>query len=748
MLTLPAMNSVTGILGVALPTPLHHCFDYLPPPDCAISAIEPGMRLRVPFGRGTRVGVVVDKKAHSEVAAHRLRHALAVLDTSPLVDETMLTLLRWAADYYHHPLGEVIFGSLPTLLRTGRPAHTATRRRYRLTPQGLSADPAELSRAPRQAALLALLQRHVRGLESAALASVGGDWRRALRALGKRGWIMEEEVAAGAPEDRHDASAAKRRPHPLHRDQAEATRQICDSLGRFQACLLEGITGSGKTEVYLHIIETVVARGLQALVLVPEIGLTPQLVERFRTRLGLPLAVFHSGLSDRQRLDAWLAARAGKAPVVIGTRSAVFTPLHRPGVIIIDEEHDASFKQQEGFRYHARDIAVMRARQAAVPVVLGSATPSLESLHNARGGRYRHLRLHTRAGGASPPRMTLIDVRGSRLEHGLSPPLLEAVAEHLQARRQVLLFLNRRGYAPTLYCQQCGWIARCRRCDAHLVLHRGEDLLRCHHCDGRQAPPACCPGCGNEQTLHPLGQGTQRVEAALAERFPGTDIVRIDRDSTRRKGSLEALLGRLRDGAGQILLGTQMIAKGHHLPNITLVGILDADQGLFGADFRATERMAQLVLQVAGRAGRARHPGEVLIQSRCPEHPLFYHLLRQDYPAICDLLLEERRQGGLPPFGALALLRAEAVDTDAPRLFLEAAATRAADLGTGEVTLLGPAPAPMERRAGRHRAQLLLQSRRRPPLHRLLAALVPRLDKIPGARRVRWSLDVDPQEMF
>ncbi len=368
-------------------------------------------------------------------------------------------------------------------------------------------------------------------------------------------------------------------------------------------------------------------------------------------------------------------------------------------------------------------------------------------MHNAATGRYGHLRLERRAGGATPPRIRLIDIRHQHLDHGLSPPLLGAVGEHLRQDHQVLLFLNRRGYAPTLYCQHCGWIARCQRCDAHLVLHQSRALLRCHHCDSRRTLERQCPECGGLD-LHPLGQGTERVEEALARHFPDTEIIRVDRDSTRRKGSLQALLERLQDGGRRILLGTQMIAKGHHLPGITLVGVLDADQGLFGADFRATERMAQLVLQVAGRAGRAQLAGEVLIQSRYPEHPLFAHLLRQDYPGISQMLLDERRLSQLPPFSALALLRAEAVAQEAPLAFLAAVAQLATPLLPKQVQLLGPVPAPMERRAGRYRAQLLLQSRYRGPLHQLLTALVPQLGQLPQARKVRWSLDVDPQEMF
>ncbi len=733
-----------GVVSVAVPAPLFQSYDYLPPADRPLEAIRPGMRLRVPFGRQSRIALVLDTAATSTLPRRRLRRATALLDEAPVLPADILALLRWAADYYHHPLGEVIATALPTLLRRGRPAASPSMsRRYRLTAAGQAVDPDGLIRAPRQAALLRRLRQHPEGLAPAALADIAGG--KVLRTLVDKGWL---EILTGddaRPEGKAPSQAVYRPPH-LHPPQAAAVTAIAADLERFQAFLLEGVTGSGKTEVYLRLIEQVVAAGRQALVLVPEIGLTPQLVARFRRHLHSPLAVLHSGLGDRERLEAWLAARDGRAAVVIGTRSAVFTPLARPGLIIIDEEHDPSFKQQDGFRYHARDIAVMRARRSGIPVVLGSATPALESLDNAARGRYRHLRLTSRAGGAAPPRLRLIDSRTQVMDEGLSRPLLSAVAEHLSRDRQVLLFLNRRGYAPTLYCPGCGWIACCPRCDAHLVLHRGQNELRCHHCDSRRDTFSHCPDCA--QSLLALGQGTERVEEALARHFPETDIVRIDRDSTRRRHSLEHLLARLREGRRQILLGTQMIAKGHHLPRLTLVGILDADQGLFGADFRATERMAQLILQVAGRAGRADLPGEVLIQTRCPEHPVFAPLLRQDYPALCERLLAERRAAQLPPCGALVLLRAEAVDEEMPRVFLEAVAREARALAPAGVQCLGPAPAPMARRAGRHRVQLLLQARHRAPLHRLLATLVPRLGGLPSARRVRWSVDVDPQEMF
>ncbi|ABI57836.1 primosomal protein N' [Alkalilimnicola ehrlichii MLHE-1] len=735
------------ILRVALPVPLYTCYDYLPPPGPAPAGAGRGCRVRVPFGRGRRVGVVVGTGDHTGVPRHKLRRAQAWLDPAPLLDEPLLSLLEWAAGYYHHPLGEVLDAALPTLLRQGEPAEWRAREHWFITAQGRETDPSELKRAVRQAQLLARLQAAgERGLDAAELAEIPGQARRAARALADRGLAVSEQRAN--PE-LLEGEGCEPRPEPLPEQQAVLDRLQAAGDG-FQPILLEGVTGSGKTEVYLRATEQALAAGRQVLLLVPEIGLTPQLLHRFRRRLAVPMAVFHSGLNDRERLDAWLAAREGRARVVIGTRSAVFAPLPEPGLILVDEEHDTSFKQQDGFRYSARDLAVMRARRLGVPVLLGTATPSLESLQNALSGRYAHLHLRHRAGGAAMPSFRVLDVRGRPLREGLSPALQEAMATHLAADGQVLLFLNRRGFAPTLLCHECGWVAECRRCDARYTWHRRAGRLRCHHCGDERPVPRACPDCGSVD-LRAVGQGTERVERALAELYPQVPVLRIDRDSTRRRGALDALLAEAGRPGPRILLGTQMLAKGHHFPDVTLVGVLDADHGLYGADFRALERMAQLLIQVAGRAGRAERPGEVLIQTHHPEHPLLHTLLGQGYDAFARAHLEERRAAGLPPFAAMALLRAEAVQAGQARGFLQAAAERARALTgseAGGVMVLGPVPAPMERRAGRYRAQLLLQAGRRAALHRLLERWVPGLSELPAARQARWSLDVDPQDMF
>jgi primosomal protein N' (replication factor Y) len=510
--------------------------------------------------------------------------------------------------------------------------------------------------------------------------------------------------------------------------------------------LLHGVTGSGKTEVYLQAIESIVAAGQQALVLVPEIALTPQLLARFRERFGVPLAVLHSSLNDTERLTAWRAARSGAAPIVIGTRSAVFAPFKSLGIIVVDEEHDPSYKQQEGFRYSARDLAIVRAQRIGIPIVLGSATPSLESLARAKKQPEEWLSLPQRAGNAQPPRVSLIDLRSHAQTDGIAAPTILSIKQHLENGGQVLLYLNRRGYAPVLFCPACGWSATCSRCDARLTVHQRENQLTCHHCGYETKIPEHCASC--EAPAKPVGQGTERIESTVAKLFPGMAVARIDRDNVRRKGELEATLDQIHSGAARILVGTQMLAKGHHFPNVTLVVVLNADQGLFGADFRASERLAQNIVQVAGRAGRAERSGEVLIQSEYPEHPLLASLLGGGYSAFAERALVEREHAHWPPFARLAMLRAEGASMGNVMNFLNAANESAKHLCTAKVRILGPVAAPMPKRAGRYRAQLLLHAPTHTPLQALLSRWLPDLEASPQAKKVRWSIDVDPAELF
>jgi primosomal protein N' (replication factor Y) len=730
---------VSTIFRVALDTPVRRLFDYL---QGAVAPAGLGYRVRVPFGRRRLVGVVVQVADTSEVPAARLKPILEVLDASPLLDGRLLALMQWAAQYYHHPLGEVLASALPKALRLGAPA-IASEERWNVTDAGAAAgELGEPRRAPRQRALLQLLMEHG-GATAAVLDARAGPWREAARALLARGWIASTEVSLTA----QPALEGVRGGGPtLSGEQSAAVEAVAASLGSFGAFVLHGITGSGKTEVYLQIIARALSHGGQVLVLVPEIGLTPQLLARFRARFEAPIAVLHSGLTDQERLAAWRAAYSGEARILVGTRSAVFAPVPDLGLIVVDEEHDASYKQHEGgFRYSARDLAVVRAQQAGVPVLLGSATPALETLHNVTAGRYTVLKLERRAAQARPPLLKLIDLRTSALRGTLSTAAALAIEQHLREEGQVLVFLNRRGYAPTLLCTACGWIAPCSECDARLTMHLAEVRLRCHHC-GADAPlPARCPVCGF--AVKPVGQGTERIAETLGTLFPGAAVARLDRDVVRKRGDLEGVMQRMASGEARILVGTQMITKGHDFPNVTLVVVLNADQGLFSSDFRAPERLAQTIVQVAGRAGRAHKAGEVLIQSEFPDHPLLTNLLSEGYDGFARAALEERQAASWPPFSRLAALRDSARTPSAALTFLTEARALARRPPRG-VRLLGPVPAAMHKRAGRYHAQLLVESRERVPLHEFLAGWLPQVEQLKSARAVRWSLDVDPIELF
>ena len=735
------------ILRLALPSPLRRLFDYLAPQGVPHAALQPGVRLRVPFGRREVVGVLVEVVQHSEVPADKLKPALQLLDRTPPLPAPLFKLCLWTAQYYQHSLGDTLSWALPVLLRQGEPAEVRQERYWHAT-EGVSADDPRLARAPRQRDALRTLAQHHHGVPHGLLSKLQLN-KDSLDLLLEKG-LVRVEVRRSTPLVRHGGWLAQ--PElPLNAEQRAAFNAVQSGMQGFGAFLLYGVTGSGKTEVYLQLIRHCLEAGKQALVLIPEINLGPQTVERFARRFNARIALLHSGVNDRERLDAWLAARDGEADIVIGTRSALFTPLKNPGLIIVDEEHDASYKQQEGLRYHARDLALVRARQEHLPIVLGSATPSLESLHNAHAGRYALLKLTQRAGDAQQPRFLRLDVKSLPLDAGISGPLQQAIRQTLEAGQQVLVFLNRRGFAPTLLCHDCGWISQCPRCDARMTLHQRHNELRCHHCGHVERPPRNCPEC-NQVDLRPVGAGTERAEERLALLFPQFPVLRIDRDSTSRKGAMDKLFATISKGEPCILVGTQMLAKGHHFPRVTLVAILDADGGLFFADFRASERMAQLTVQVAGRAGRAEEPGKVIIQSHLADHPLLVQLTEQGYPAFAEQALSERRGAGLPPFAHLALLRGEAHKPGQAEAFLDDACTYAeqlcAELKLNGIELLGPVPAPMERRAGRFRAQLLLQCSSRAPLHKLLAHWLPVLEAMPAGRAVRWSLDVDPIDLF
>ena len=722
-----------AVLRVALPVPLLTLFDYLPPATGEASA---GSRVLVPFGRDKLVGVVVAIDAEAKVGSSRLKQVIRLLDDTPLLDAELMQTLAWAADYWLGAPGEAYANALPLALREAKPLPALGDEYWSLNAAGQSAHDAG-SRRGGSKTLLALLAG--RAMSAQELTESLPGWREAARRLVSAGLLERSErpplnqplPASFAPQ--------------LNDEQQQAVAAVGASLGQYQPFLLDGVTGSGKTEVYLALIEQVLAQGRQALLLVPEIGLAPQTVRRLRERLGVIVEVLHSNLSEGDRARAWLRARNGSARVILGTRSAAFTPLPQAGLIIVDEEHDSAYKQQEGFRYHARDLALVRARALGVPVVLGSGTPSLESLANAESGRYRTLHLRARPGAIRPPQVQIIDMRAQRLEHGMSPALLAAVADTLARGEQALVFRNRRGYAPVLLCHSCGWHAECPRCERPLTLHAGRRQLLCHHCDYQARMPAVCPTCGAGD-LKPQGQGTERLEEALVTQFPQVPVLRVDRETTRRRDAFEQLLATLKDDQPTILVGTQMLAKGHDLPNLTLVAIVGVDEGLHSVDFRAGERLAQLVVQVAGRAGRARKPGRVLLQTHQPEHPLLRSLLAHGYAACARELLAERRQIQLPPYSHQVLLRADAPLREHVDDFL--AAAHAALPKNDQLQIAGPMPAPMPLRAGRHRGQLLLEAASRQTLHGMLRSWQLMLSTLPAARRVRWSLDVDPIDLY
>lgn len=535
----------------------------------------------------------------------------------------------------------------------------------------------------------------------------------------------------------------------LTAEQDEAIKAILRGQNVFQSFLLQGVTASGKTEVYLRVINEIIQANKQALVLVPEIGLTPQTVARFQKRFGRDNCVtIHSSLTPKQKLIAWQKARLGYASVVIGTRSALLTPFDDLGIIILDEEHDLSFKQQEGLRYSARDTAVMRAKQLAIPVVLGSATPSLESIYNAQQQRYQLLKLPERATPIKSVSFRTLDMRQQYLQEGLHPQLLQMMQTHLEAGYQVLVFLNRRGYSPVLLCHQCGFHFQCERCDVHMTYHRQLGALVCHHCDKRHILPERCPECQQSQLVS-VGIGTERLEGVLQQQFPTRTIVRFDRDSTSSKKAWANKLEAIESGEGDILVGTQMLAKGHHMPQVTLVALVNCDDGFFSGDFRALERMGQLIMQVAGRAGRGEQAGQVCLQTHQPEHPLLQILLKQGYSAFAQQLLQERRVNQMPPYWHFALLRVEAKRYDICQALLQAIKHDIpVPADNNQLQVLGPIPAPMPKRAGFMRTQLLISSAYRPILHHYLTQLRDYLEDSKQARKVRWALDVDPQEMI
>ena len=663
-----------NIFRIAINSPLRRNFDYLPPENFDCSKLKRGVRVRVPFGKREIIGFFLECDTKSQVEFAKLKHVIEIIDLESVFTESIFDLCVWASNYYHHPLGEVLFSALPKALREGK----------EIKPQDF----------------------------------------KDLKLAGK---------------EKHDLA--------LNTDQKDAVNKIISIIDKASTFLLDGITGSGKTEVYLRVISEVIKKNKQALVLVPEINLTPQTLTRFKARFPKEnIVLFHSRMTDRERFLVWQDTRLGLASIIIGTRSALFTSLLNPGVIVLDEEHDLSFKQQAGFRYSARDLAVVRSKLENIPLILGSATPSLESYQNALTGRYIHLSLKERVGGATHPEFSLIDLRKTRLRSGLTETVISSIQNCLDKNEQVLIFINRRGYSPSLICHHCGFAACCTKCDVKLTLHQKEGVLRCHHCGSSYKILTTCPKCGGQDML-PSGFGTERLETGLTKLFPGINLIRVDSDSTRKKGSMDKILEEIVTGESKILIGTQMLTKGHHFPDVTLVVIVNADSGLYSSDFRASEYLSQLIIQVAGRAGRALKPGKILIQTHNPEHHLLQNLIRDGYPGFVTSVLEERKEAFLPPFGYIALIRSEGKTRTLVHDFLGLLRDYGISLKIPNIHLLGPIPATIERKRNNYNAELLIQSSDRVALHKLLPSLLNFIEKSPLTKRIKWSLDVDPVEV-
>lgn len=725
---------------VALPVPLRQTFSYRVP-ETYSHPPKIGVRVKVPFGRQQLIGLVTGTSDTCNLLPKQIKSVIEFIDDTPLLPESLYKLTLWAARYYFCSQGQMLTQALPVALRKGLAAAPQNIQYWQLTEVGQNIAPETVKRAPAQKKLLELLQQASLTQEDITSLAIS---KAALKALHDKGWIDKHEKVAELDLRWRDALEMDETPHKLNQEQAVAVATLNQQQG-YHCTLLEGITGSGKTEVYLSVLEQVLKLGKQALILVPEIGLTPQTINRFKRRFKVNVAILHSGLTDNQRLEAWRQARCGQAAIIIGTRSALFTPMAYPGVIILDEEHDSSFKQQEGVGYHARDLAVMRGNVESIPVILGTATPSLESLQNALSGRYHHLLLGERAGVAKKVRQGIIDIKNLPLKAGMSVPLLNEIRLHLDAGNQVLLFLNRRGFAPALLCHECGHLHECDRCDAFFTVHQSIGEICCHHCGNQYAIPKQCHNCGSTMLMG-QGIGTEQLAEALQQEFPKYPVVRIDRDTTRLKGSLEGHLSAIHKGEYKILVGTQMLAKGHHFPDVTLVGLLDVDGALFSADFRAPERFGQLYTQVAGRAGRASKPGTVLLQTHQSDNPILRDLLHRGYGDFARSQLKERQQALLPPAWHMVLVRAEAhLASDADNFLHAFAALLPQDK---EFEVIGPMPAPLDKKAGKFRRQLLFQAKNRQRLQQEFERIHPLVEQLVEAKRCRWSLDRDPQDLL
>ena len=734
------MVNPSSICSFALALPVYHRFDYQV--DAAFNP-QPGMRFVLPFGSGHRVGVLIAVGVSAELEENKLKPVTSLLDESPLLPAHLLELALWVADYYCQPVGEVVFQFLPGVLRKAHSAPETRQQFWRLT---RTPDDEELQRigrrAPRQLVIIQALLNSEHGLHGADLRELQTDWHQPIKSLQSKGLVSSELKPLLAE------SATPQIPgYTLTADQHSICQSIAPLLDEFLVHLIQGVTGSGKTEIYLTLMQQVIARGQQVIYLVPEIGLTPQLLQRLQSRLGQAVVTSHSGLTDFNRYQSWDQFRSGVVPVICGTRSALFSASEALGLIIIDEEHDASYRQQDGVRYHARDVAIKRAQMLNIPVVLGSATPSAESLHNIHKSHFRLYRLDQRVSLAQPPAIELLDCSQLPLTSGCSTRLLQAVDRHLSEQGQVLLFLNRRGFAPMVMCHECGWQSGCHQCDARLTLHQSINRLICHHCGFSMPLPQKCPDCGAADIKH-YGVGTEQLEQFLQSRFAQAEVIRIDRDTVSSMQHFETRMEPVNAGRPCILIGTQMLAKGHDYPHITLVGILDADQALYSSFYRASERLIQTVIQVSGRAGRAGKKGQALLQTAFPSHPLMQGLCQQSYSELMEPILQERKLLGFPPYARVVTFQVDALELALALQKLKQLKQFVQEVSDGlTVKVIGPIPALMTRRIGRYRAQLSVMASDFQALRQLLQRLMPRLQSLKNTQKSRLTIEVDPLDL-
>lgn len=734
------MQAKQTIAQIALDTPLRTLFDYQIPSDSMVIMV--GMRVKVPFGKRHLLGVVLRLQENSAIDPAALRTILEIIDPVPLFDAATLQLIEWAAAYYQYPIGQAIFSSLPPALRKSNrePAKKLTE----LFWIAIDHSSPELTRAPRQLAIHQWLLDFPDGVSQQELLKKFPNCQSLVKRLQERELVRSDarETITISP----SSNATVRL--PLTKEQQQVCDKISTSLSEYSTHLLEGVTGSGKTEVYFHIIGQVLNQPeAQVLIVVPEIGLTPQLYDRLCKYFTEPVGVLHSNITERERGQTWQKIQSGELRIVLGTRLAVFTPMPHLQLIVVDEEHDSSLKQQEGFLYHARDVAIYRARQLNIPVILGSATPSFESLCNAQNNKFQHLQLHSRIHSVKLPSMQLVDMRPEKATNIISNTLRLAMHAHLEQGNQVILFLNRRGYAPALICHECGWAAQCNQCDINMTLHAHKNKLICHHCDHSTRTPIHCPECQASNFI-PVGHGTQRVEEILAQQFPSYLQIRLDRDATRKKGYLQEALEGIQENKYQIILGTQMLSKGHDFSKVSLVGVLDIDYGIYSSDFRALEKTAQLLVQVAGRSGRRQQRGEVLVQTHAPDHPMLSTLLSEGYKGFAEVALQMRKEMNLPPYAYHISLRVRAASQQQAFDFLQHAKHFAQRYFSNQIQLLGPASANMEKRAGQYRAFITLVSPQRGALAKNFATWLCQVEKIKKHQSLHWSIDVDPIDNF